>query len=343
MPKEKLLTFTDRGIYCLRANLYLDPWKPVDKAIVTHGHSDHARPGSRHYIAQHDSVPILKLRLGDSPVTGIGYGEPFSINGVTFSLHPAGHIIGSAQVRVEYKGEIWVFTGDYKTENDNLCTPYESIKCNVFISESTFALPVYRWRPQAEVFAEINSWWRRNAEAGKTSLLLGYTLGKAQRLFHNVDPSIGRIFGHGAICNMHEVLRTHGIPLRPLERITSETDRRLFPGSLVIAPPSALSSPWVRKFYPFATGTASGWMQVRGARRRRAVDRGFVLSDHADWPGLLAAIRDTGAERVFLTHGYSAVLARYLSEQGLDASVVETEYKGEMDEETDTQDLPEKS
>ena len=338
MPKNALLTFTDRGIHCPAADVWIDPWRPVERAVITHAHSDHARRGSQFYTCHHRTAPILKLRLGDIKVEGREYGEPFTINGVRFSLHPAGHIPGSAQVRVEHRGEVWVVSGDYKLEDDGYTTPFEPVKCDAFITECTFGLPIYRWRPQEEVFAEVRDWWAQNREMGKTSILMGYTLGKAQRLLTQVAQMEGRIFGHGAICNMNEALREAGVKLPSLERITRDTDKSLFPGSLVIAPPSARNTPWVKKFHPYATGSASGWMQLRAARRMRAIDRGFVLSDHADWPGLLSAIKATGAERIYTTHGYSAIFARYLREQGYDASDIKTEYKGELDE-TDEEDV----
>lgn len=333
--KTPLLAFNDHGIYCAAANVYLDPWRPVKNAIITHGHSDHARWGHQNYITHHDNVPIIRHRLGDINVTGKAWGETFVINGVTFSLHPAGHIVGSSQVRVEHKGEVWVFTGDYKTEDDGLSTPYEPIKCHTFITECTFGLPAFKWTPQAEVFNDINNWWAQNAANGQTSVLFGYTLGKAQRLLKHVDASIGPIFTHGAVENMNEVIRTI-VTLPATTRITQQTRKEEFAGSLVLAPPSAHGSTWIRKMTPFVTGTASGWMAFRGARARRAIDRGFVLSDHCNWASLLQSVRETGCEKVIATHGYADIFTRYLREIGYDARTEHTQYEG--DEALETQE-----
>lgn len=325
--KNPLLAFNDKGIYCAQADVYLDPWKPVKNAIITHGHADHSRWGHKNYITHHMNVPIIKHRLGAIVVTGKDWGETFTINGVQFSLHPAGHIIGSSQVRVEYKGEVWVFSGDYKTEDDGISTPYEPIKCHTFITENTFGLPAFKWLPQAEVMDDINNWWAQNKAEGKTSILFGYTLGKAQRLLKYLDPNIGQIYTHGAIENMTEVLRNM-VDFPPTTRITKET-KAVFQGSMVLAPPSAHGTVWIRKMAPYVTGSASGWMAFRGARRRRAIDKGFVLSDHCDWQGLLESIQATGAEKIICTHGYSEIFSTYLKEQGYDARTEHTQYEGD--------------
>ncbi|SFE02903.1 ligase-associated DNA damage response exonuclease [Flavobacterium phragmitis] len=328
---QPLLQFNDKGIYCQQADVYLDPWRPVKNAIITHGHSDHARWGHQNYITHYSNIPIIKHRLGEINVSGKNWNETFTINGVKFSFHPAGHIIGSAQIRVEYKGEIWVFTGDYKTEDDGISVPYEVVKCHSFITECTFGLPAFKWEPQADVMTEINNWWTENRAEGKTSVLFGYSLGKAQRLLKNLDPNIGQIYTHGAIENMTNIVRPM-IDLPPTIRVTSETKKEDLLGNIVIAPPSAHGSTWIRKMTPFVTGTASGWMAFRGARRRRAVDRGFVLSDHCDWTGLLESIKATGAEKVICTHGYSDVFSRYLRELGYDARTANTQYEGETND-----------
>lgn len=326
-----LLIFNECGIYCTQADVYLDPWRAVKNAIITHGHADHSRYGHQNYITQHLNVPIIKHRLGTINVTGKDWNETFTINGVKFSLHPAGHIIGSAQVRVEYKGEVWVFTGDYKTEDDGISTPYEVVKCNTFITECTFGLPAFKWTPQAEVMTEVNKWWSDNKADGKTSVLFGYTLGKAQRLLKYLDPSIGKIYTHGAVENMTEVLRPM-CDFPETIRITRETKKEEIAGNIVLAPPSAHGSTWIRKMSPYVTGSASGWMAFRGARRRRAIDKGFVLSDHCDWQGLLESIKATGCERVIATHGYSDIFSRYLRELGYDARTAVTQYEGELEE-----------
>lgn len=332
-----LITFTANGLYCEQADVYIDPWRPVRQALITHAHADHARWGMKTYVAHHDSVPVMYLRLGkDIRVRGVAYDEKIYVNGVEISFHPAGHIIGSAQIRLAYQGETWVVSGDYKIEDDGLAPAFEPIKCQHFITESTFGLPVYRWQPQAEVFDEINRWWAANAAEGKASLLTAYSLGKAQRLIQGVDQQIGPILTHGAVEQTNAVLRQHGIPLNPSTQVRSQgPDRHTkqdFAQALIIAPPSAAGSAWARKFGPTSLGVASGWMSLRGTRRRRAADRGFVLSDHADWDGLNLAIKETGAEHIYVTHGYTDIFSRWLHTQGYDARVVETDY-GEATEE----------
>lgn len=326
--KEPLLAFTNKGIYCAAADVYLDPWKPVDKALITHGHSDHSRWGHGQYITHHRNVPIIRHRLGAIQVKGVEWGESLSIRGVKFQFFPAGHIVGSSQIRVEYQGEVWVFSGDYKTENDGLCQAFEPIPCHTFITECTFGLPVFRWRPQNEVLSDINRWWAENKSEGRTSVLFGYSLGKAQRLLHLLNPEIGTIYTHGAIEKMNEVLRPL-VALPSTIHIQPDTPKSEVKGNLILAPPSTHGSPWLRKFAPFETASASGWMAFRGARRRRAIDRGFVLSDHCDWDQLLDSIKATGAEKVICTHGYSDIFARYLNRNGWDARTVETQYEGE--------------
>lgn len=333
MAQQNLLEINDCGIYCPRADVYIDPWKAVDRALITHAHSDHARRGNKFYLAHESSEAILKLRLGeDIRLETTAYGKALDINGVRISFHPAGHITGSAQIRLEYKGEVWVVSGDYKTESDSTCTPFEAVRCHTFITESTFGLPVYNWQPQKEIFEDINQWWRKNAEEGKTSLLCGYALGKAQRLIANVDHTIGKILLHGAVDNVNQALRKNGLLLPDCSRISADTPKSEFAGSLVIAPPSALNTPWMRKLRPLSTALASGWMNVRGNRRRRAVDRGFTLSDHADWKGLNEAVQATACERVLVTHGFTAPFSKWLREKGYKAEEVHTLYNEELEE-----------
>jgi putative mRNA 3-end processing factor len=330
--KTPLLVFNQKGIYCEVADVYIDPWKPVKKAIISHGHADHSRWGHQQYITHHSNVAIIKHRLGDITVAGKEWNETFTINGVKFSLHPAGHIIGSSQIRVEYKGEVWVFTGDYKTEDDGLAVPYEVVKCHTFITECTFGLPAFKWVPQEQVFNDINTWWQQNREEGKTSVLFGYSLGKAQRILKHLDTSIGQIYTHGAVENMTEVIRSIA-DLPPTHKITRDTKKEEIKGNIVIAPPSAHGSTWIKKMVPYVTASASGWMTFRGARRRRAIDKGFVLSDHCDWQGLLTSIKATDAEKIICTHGYTDIFSRFLAEQGYDARTEQTQYEEENAEE----------
>lgn len=328
----KLLEFTEQGIYCPQADVYIDPWKPVARALITHGHSDHARWGHQYYLCTKEAAPVIRYRLGEINLETVAFGEKRLVNGVQFSFHPAGHVVGSAQIRIEYRGEVWVVSGDYKLEDDGLSLPFEPIRCHAFISECTFGLPVYKWKSQAEIFQEVNDWWRENQSTGKVTLLTGYALGKAQRIIQHLDHSIGKIYTHGAVENVNEVLRNQGVILPETIRITSAIDKSAFAGNIIIAPPSALDGPWMRKFKPISLGIASGWMALRGARRRRAADRGFVLSDHADWEGLNTAIKATGAEKIFVTHGYTSIFKKWLLEQGYDAEEVKTEYEGELQE-----------
>lgn len=327
-----VLRLTDEGLYCEAGRFHIDPWAAVPRAVITHAHGDHVAWGCGAYLASEDGAALLRLRLGGVPVDTIPYGETRLIDGVRVSLHPAGHILGSVQVRVEHAGEVWVVSGDYKTDPDPTCRPFEPVRCHTFVSESTFGLPIYRWPPQAGVFDEINAWWRGNAEAGRASLLHGYALGKAQRLLAGLDPSIGPILTHGAVEKINAVYRAEGIAL-PATTYAGEAGRpAAHQGAIVIAPPSAGGSIWARRFGSASSAFASGWMRVRGARRRRGLDRGFTLSDHVDWPGLLEAVAATGAERVWVTHGYTGPVVRWLREHGLEARAVATRFEGERDE-----------
>lgn len=327
--KADLLQFTNRGIYCPPADVFIDPWRPVDRALITHGHADHSRWGHKHYLATETAAPAIRHRLGDIKLQTTKFGETTIVNGVEFSFHPAGHILGSAQIRVAHKGEVWVASGDYKLEDDGLAEVFEPVKCDTFITESTFGLPVYDWKPQSEVFAEINDWWRENAAQGKVSFLTGYSLGKAQRILQGLDPEIGKIYTHAAVENINEVMRAQGIILPRTIRATKEIPPKDYNGHLVLAPPSVQNSSWMKKLKPVSVGICSGWMTLRGARRRRAADRGFILSDHVDWKDLNTAVAATGAERVIVTHGYTKVYARYLRSLGLRGEDAETEYSGE--------------
>jgi putative mRNA 3-end processing factor len=333
MPRTNLLEFTAQGIYCPAADLYIDPWRPVARAIITHAHSDHARRGHQYYLAHHTSEQVLRLRLGaDIHLETLAYNQPVYRNGVRISLHPAGHVYGSAQIRLEYQGEIWVVSGDYKTDTDAISQPFEPVTCHTFITESTFGLPVYQWKPQSELFAEVNQWWRENQAQDKVSVLFGYSLGKAQRILGGLDTSIGNIFVHGAVWNVNEALRADGAQLPAVTKVNRELSKEVYRGGIVVAPPSAMATAWMKKFSPYTTAAASGWMTLRGAKRRRALDRGFVLSDHADWHGLLSAVKATGASRVYVTHGYKSAFARYLKEQGIEAYEAETLFEGERND-----------
>jgi putative mRNA 3-end processing factor len=327
-----LLTHTDRGLYCAAGQFYVDPWQPVDRAIITHAHGDHARWGSRAYLGARAGERVLRTRLGpDAKIEGVEYGDAVHLNGVRVSLHPAGHILGSAQIRIEHKGEVWVVSGDYKSDPDPTCQPYEPLRCHTFITESTFGLPIYRWQPEHIVFDEIRAWWRANAHAGRASIVFAYALGKAQRVLAGlINDDIGPIYTHGAVERLNEDYRASGVAL-PGTVYASTGKRGDFRRALIIAPPSASNTPWLRRFGEYSTAFVSGWMQIRGARRRRSVDRGFTLSDHVDWPSLQSCISATGAQSVWVTHGYREPVVRWLTERGIEARAVASHWEGELE------------
>lgn len=332
MTNRPLLELTSNGLYCSVGDFYIDPWQPVERAVITHVHADHARWGSKRYLIAQPGLQVARMRLGDdAPIATLPYGEQRLINGVSLSFHPAGHILGSAQVRVELNGEVWVVSGDYKNEADATCAPFEIVPCHTFISEATFGLPIYRWSPQAKIFAEINQWWRNNAAENRASLLYCYALGKSQRVMAGVDASIGPIFTHGAVERLNQAYRASGVALPPSTYAMSAA-RKDFAGALILAPTSVRGTSWLNRFGDFSSGYVSGWMRIRGARRQRAVDRGFVLSDHVDWDALLQVIDATGAERIGVTHGYIPVVVRYLREKGKDAFAIETHFSSDSDD-----------
>lgn len=333
MPSD-LLRITDRGLYCDAGDFFIDPWLPVDRAIITHAHGDHARWGSRTYACSIESERVLRTRLGaDQSISTSGWGEPLQLNGVRVSLHPAGHILGSAQIRVEYRGEVWVVSGDYKTEPDPTCTPFEPVRCDVFVTESTFGLPIYRWTAQSETFSDIAGWWAANREAGRASVIFAYALGKAQRVLAGLAGlAQGPFYTHGAVERLNRDYREGGVPLPPTIYAGSMPRGHDWAGAMIVAPPSAAGSLWLRRFGAASTAFASGWMRVRGARRRRSVDRGFVVSDHVDWPSLMSAIEATGASRVLVTHGYRDPVVRALREKGLSADSLASRWEGETEE-----------
>ncbi|MBC7597677.1 MAG: ligase-associated DNA damage response exonuclease [Polaromonas sp.] len=328
---QDLIVQRPEGLYCPPGDFYIDPWRPVDRAVITHAHADHARSGHNHYLAAAPAEGVLRSRLGQGiNLQTLAYGQQITHHGVTLSLHPAGHVLGSAQVRLEYRGagggQIWVASGDYKVAPDATCTPFEAVRCDVFITESTFGLPIYRWRPDAELFADINTWWAANAALGRASVLLCYSFGKAQRILSGVDAGIAPIVVHGAVQTLNTAYRAAGVDLPATLTVEEVNDPADFKRALVLCPPGAAAGPWIKRFGDFSDAFASGWMQLRGARRRGAYDKGFVLSDHADWPGLMGAIAATGAGRVIVTHGSVPVMVRYLTEQGLQAEAFHTEY-----------------
>jgi putative mRNA 3-end processing factor len=328
---DDLIVRRPQGLYCPAGDFYVDPWRAVDRAVITHAHADHARRGHGAYLAAAPGAAVLRARLGDVALQGVPYGEVVTIDGVRVSLHPAGHVLGSAQVRVEHRGRVWVVSGDYFTGADDAdrnptCAPFEPVRCDCFVTESTFGLPVYRWRSQREVLAQVNAWWHANANEGRTSVLMGYSFGKAQRLLAGVDASIGPIVVHPAVDAMNAAYRAGGVVLPATRRLDEPLDPATLARALVVTPPGTQRGAWRAQAASVAAAFASGWMQLRKARARLAPDRGFVLSDHADWPGLLRAIDATGAQRVIVTHGFEQALVGWLRARGLQAGSFVTGY-----------------
>jgi putative mRNA 3-end processing factor len=328
-----LIKFTNKGIYCEQGDFYIDPWQPVNLAVTTHGHADHVKWGNKAYLCHELTKPILNQRLGaDLVIETLPYNKEISINGVKLSLFPAGHVIGSSQIRLEYKGEVCVVSGDYKVEYDGISTAFEPVKCHTFVSESTFGLPIYKWQPQDVIFGQIRDWVSDNQDKGKTSVLVAYSLGKAQRLIKNLA-AYSSIYVHNSIANLNEGFIKAGVDLPETIRITADTKKDSMQQGLVIVPPALADGKWMKTLQSAATGVCSGWMQVRAGRRWRSADAGFALSDHADWPGLLTAIEATSAEKVFVTHGFTATFSKYLNEIGIESEEVKTQYGNEEEEE----------
>jgi putative mRNA 3-end processing factor len=334
-PPTALVEVTPRGLFCSVGGFYIDPWRSVPRAVITHAHSDHATNGCGAYLCSLSGKPVLRERVGKGAVIeGLPWGQTKKIGDATVSLHPAGHILGSAQVRIEVRGEVWVLSGDYKTIPDVSCEAFEPVKCDCFITESTFGLPLYRWPEPATVFEELRQWWAENRAAGRTSVVFAYPLGKSQRLLAGLAEREGPVGIYGNAARFYEIYRKAGYPqaeaaVYNAETISTFRDR----GGLLIAPAMLLNTRPLNRLGEFSTAFASGWMRLRGARRRQAVDRGFVLSDHADWPGLLEAIKATGAARIGVTHGYTSQMVRYLREEcSLEAWEIPTRFTGESAE-----------
>ncbi len=332
---EAILQATDKGLYCPQGDFYVDPYVPVARAVVTHAHADHARWGSQQYLAARPGEQLLRMRMSPgADFRFLRYGEALNIHGVQISFHPAGHILGSAQVRLEFRGQVVLVTGDYKLGVDPTCEAWQPVACHSMITESTFGLPIYRWDPQEEIVESINQWWRESRDEGKCCLLYGYAVGKSQRLIAGLDPTIGRIYCHGAVEKGNAAYRRTGVALPETTYVGSISGKHDWRGAMVVAVPSVHGTAWTKKFGKSSTAMASGWMAVRGARRRRVVDRGFVMSDHVDWPSLMTAIETCNPETVWVTHGFSASVARYLTEGGRNAKVLDPRSRSEADEDS---------
>jgi len=327
MPKDDLIVVNKCGMYCKAGDFYIDPWAPVERAVITHGHSDHARSGMGSYHVALTGLPIMQWRLGEQHFEPHDYGERFTLGPVILSLHSAGHVLGSAQVRLEHEDEVWVVSGDYKRQSDPSCAPFDVIRCDTFITEATFALPIYRWPDTAQVVRDIVEWVEECRYNGEAAILYCYALGKAQRLLAELAlVSDKPVYLHGAMSTGVDIYREAGVQMVETRAVSDVAKNHDFAGCLVLAPPSAAGSPWLRRFRRAQQGFASGWMSIRGNRRRRNLDRGFVISDHADWPALLDTIAATGSQRIIATHGNTDSLVRLLNEKGTDASVFHTEY-----------------
>lgn len=335
---QHVLECTPQGLYCPAGDFYIDPWRAVDRAVITHAHSDHARSGSKAYLAAEPGSGLLRWRLGHGiALDTLRYGEIKAIGSARVSLHPAGHILGSAQVRIEADGVVAVITGDYKRQRDATCTPWEPVPCHLLVTESTFALPVFRWPAMETIVEEIETWWLSNQDSGRTSVLLAYAVGKSQRVVAELCRRMGseaaqKILVHGALVGPNQAYRAAGVAIPELGSASSQAGDYDWSKTLVIAPPSAQNSPWLSRFKNPSLAMASGWMGIRGTRRRRALDRGFVLSDHADWVELQACVEECQPEEVWATHGFSATLARYQSELGRRAIAIETRFTGDADQ-----------
>lgn len=315
------------GLFCVPGKFYIDPWLPVEHALITHAHSDHARAGHLYYLSTASSVNILKARLGNINIEGLEYGAQVLHNEVKISFHPAGHVLGSAQIRLEYRGEVWVISGDYKLDPDLTCLPFEPVRCHTFITESTFGLPIYRWPTTQEIFKDIHGWWRMNASEGRPSIIFAYAFGKAQRILANLATDIGPIICHGAVERLNNTYREQGIVFPATFSVNDFSNKSLYKNALVIAPPSAARSTWMKRFGDYSDAFASGWMLTRGARRRRGVDKGFPISDHADWPSLMSAISATEAQNIIVTHGSVDIMVRWLQQLGFAARAFDTSYE----------------
>jgi putative mRNA 3-end processing factor len=326
-----LIEPTGSGLYCATGRFHVDPWEPVDRAVITHAHGDHLRSGSSAYLCAQPGRSLVAHRVGAGAVIEtLEYGQSKEIGGVRISLHPAGHVLGSAQVRLEHRGEVWVVSGDYKRAFDPTCAPFEPVPCHTFVTEATFGLPIFRWDPVETAVREICDWWGEMRAAGRPAVLFCYALGKAQRVLAELGRCADRpVFVHGALVGLTELYRAAGVTMVATARATERARGTSFGGELIVAPLSARGSTWMRRFRDHSSAFASGWMRIRGARRRRGYDRGFALSDHADWDALGATVAETGAGRVFVTHGYSHQLARYLGRGGVETHVWRTAFEGE--------------
>jgi len=331
------LKVLEQGLFCTAGEFFIDAWKPVPVCIVTHAHGDHAYQGHGLYIATKETLLIIHKRFGyEVPSKSVEYGEKFKMGKAWVSLHPAGHILGSSQIRIETANELTVVSGDYKRSFDATCQPFEVIKCDIFVTESTFALPIYQWPTEETILQQINEWWEENAANDHPSVLFCYSLGKAQRIMSLLANQKDKtIYLHGAVLSCSELYQQLGIEMVSFKPVSENAKGSTFSKDLILAPPSAIGTPWLKRFPSCRLAFASGWMEVRGVRRRKALDRGFILSDHADWNALIQTIEETEAKIILTTHGNAALLAQFLREtKNLDAREL-IGLSGAMEEEQD--------
>jgi putative mRNA 3-end processing factor len=338
-----LVSFTEKGLFCKKGDFYIDPMRAVGTALITHAHSDHARRGHGQYYCAQSGVGVLKARLGSRiSVQGIPFGKSFRMGEVDVSLHSAGHILGSAQVRIQFGEEVWVVSGDYKRDPDPSCEPFEVVPCDTFITEATFGTPRYRWEKNKKHGLDILQWWKKNAREGKNSLLFGYSLGKAQRILAELlNYADQPILVHESIIELSQCYLKEGRKLAPFRELSPSSGgnshcsgqlelgtafKTSLEGELILAPPFILRTDFVDRLGQYETAFASGWMQdfeaSKNYRTGLQYDHGFLISDHADWDDLNQTIHETGAREVYVMHRSTGALVRHLRMQGLVAHPV---------------------
>jgi len=321
LKPQSLLYPKPEGLYCAPGDFFIDPTRPVDRAVITHGHADHARAGHGTVLATQATLDIMRVRYGED-FTGraqpLAYGEVVQRDGVSVSLAPAGHVLGSAQAVVRWKGMTIVVSGDYKRRRDPTCAAFEPVPCDVFVSEATFGLPVFRHPPDHEEVAKLLKSVAQFPE--RTHLVGAYALGKAQRLIRLMREAgwDRTIFVHGALEQLDALYERHGVDLGPLEPATSTT-RSDFAGQIVVAPPGAIADRWSRRFADPVSAFASGWMRVRARARQRAVELPLIISDHADWDELTSTVAELNPAELWITHGREEALARWAELRGIAA------------------------
>ena len=314
-PKQNLILQKSQGLYCEPANVWIDPYKPVEKAIITHAHSDHFTNGCREYICSIETGLLLRKRFGNNiNLKTFDYDKNFFINGINFSLHPSGHILGSSQIKINAGSEVWLITGDLKRQKDKTCRSYKKLKTDFLICESTFALPIFNWESTQKIIDNITKWVFQNEDS--TSILFCYSLGKAQRLLSElITQNLKNIYVHKSINNMNIIYKKLGIELEEAKLFNNDIEINNIKNSLLLLPPSLNNRNFLKKFNRVQTGFASGWMSIRALKKRSGYDKGFTISDHADWKGLIKTIRESEAKRVFLNHGEGEYLANFLRDK----------------------------